>query len=253
MTDALNAPIAPPPSSDGPTPPPQTPVIEGEVIPKDPATPSIEKEPSPLPVEKTPEEVAAAEAATALETARAAVHTDAAAYTVNIDDDAKAALGLTDATDPIMKGLSEIAAKTGMTQGAVDDFLTTASAMAKAGLFDTGFDPVAEAAALGENAAGRRREVEIFAEALKARGGDFDDGMHQELMSLSPTANGVKLVEYFRKLAGPAGQIEVPEDGGVTGKEALLAKFREQRADPRYESDKDFRKATEKLFTDAYR
>lgn len=180
------------------------------------------------------------------------VHTEASAYAVNLDDEARAALGLAEADDPIVKGLSEIAAKTGMTQGAMDDFLKTAAEMAKAGLFETGFDPAAEAAALGENAAGRRREVEIFADALKARGGDFDDGMHQELMSLSPTANGVKLVEFFRKLAGPAGEIAAPERAGQTEKDAALAKWREQRQDPRYETDKDFRKATEKLFTDAY-
>lgn len=180
------------------------------------------------------------------------VHTEASSYTVNIDDEARAALGLAEADDPIVKGLSEIAAKSGMTQGAVDDFLRTAAAMAKAGLFETGFDPAAEVEALGENAAGRRREVEIFADALRSRGEGFDDGMYQELMSLSPTANGVKLVEYFRKLAGPAGQIEAPESGGPSPKDQLMAKFREQRADPRYDTDKDFRKATEKLFADAH-
>ncbi|WP_269220863.1 hypothetical protein [Brevundimonas vesicularis] len=33
---------------------------------------------------------------------------------------------------------------------------------------------------VGENAAGRRREVEVFAEALKARGDGFDDEMFGE-------------------------------------------------------------------------
>lgn len=209
--------------------------------------PSTEKEASPSEAEQTPEQIAAAEA----EAARAAVHADPAAYTVNIDDEAKKALGLADADDPIVKGLTEIAAKSGMSQGRVDDFLATAAEMAKAGLFDTGFDPVAEAAALGENAAGRRREVEIFADALKSRGEGFDDGMHQELMSLSPTANGVKLVEFIRKMMGPAGEITPPEGPGLGSREAALAKFREQRADPRYHTDKDFRKATEQLFLDS--
>ncbi|MFN3321662.1 MAG: hypothetical protein ACK43M_23280, partial [Allorhizobium sp.] len=40
-----------------------------------------------------------------------------------------------------------------------------AAELAKAGLFDAGLDPAAEAAKLGENAAGRRREVEVFAVA----------------------------------------------------------------------------------------
>lgn len=242
MTDALEQ-TDPSLSSDG-----TSPNLEQTADPnaqKDPTQASTEQEKSPSEAEQTPEQIA--------EAARAVVHTEASAYGVNIDDDAKAALGLSDAEDPIIKGLTEIAAKSGMTQGAVDDFLKTAAEMAKAGLFDTGFDPAAEMAALGENAAGRRREVEIFADALKSRGEGFDDGMHQELMSLSPTANGIKLVEFFRKLAGPAGEIVAPDKSGPTAKEEALAKWREQRVDPRYQTDKDFRKATEKLFADAHR
>lgn len=257
MTDPIE-PTAPSPSLDGATPPTapgatQTPTPAPTPTPEPASTPEA---PSPLPAEPTAEEIAAAEAATAaaaVEEARAAVHTDATAYAVNIDAEARAALGLAEADDPIVMGLSEVAAATGMSQGAMDDFLKTAAEMAKRGLFDTGFDPAAEAALLGENAAGRRREVEIFADALKSRGGDFDDGMHQELMSLSPTANGVKLVEYFRRLAGPAGEIAAPEQVGQTEKEAAVAKWREQRRDPRYETDRDFRRATEKLFEDAHR
>ncbi|GAW42427.1 hypothetical protein SH203_02843 [Brevundimonas sp. SH203] len=249
MTDAIEQ-TDPSLSSDGANPTPEQ--AAATTAQQDPTQASTEQAKSPSEAEKTPEQIAEVAKAEA-EAARAVVHAEASAYGVNIDDDAKAALGLSEADDPIIKGLTEIAAKSGMTQGAVDDFLKTAAEMAKAGLFDTGFDPAVEMAALGENAAGRRREVEIFADALKARGEGFDDGMHQELMSLSPTANGVKLVEFFRKLAGPAGEIVAPDKGGPTAKDEALAKWREQRVDPRYETDKDFRRATEKLFADAHR
>lgn len=235
---------------------PETPTPEGEA-----ASPSTKPEPSPSAEgkpegdvkpegkpEPTAEETAAAEA----EAARAAVHTEASAYQLNVDDEGKTALGLGGPDDPIVKGLTEHWAKTGKSQGALDDFLATAGELAKEGLFGTGFDPAAEAAKLGENAAGRRREAEVFAAALKARG-DITDEEHGELMSLSPTAAGITLLEKLRGMMGEAGRIEAPTEAAPSGKEASLAKYREMRADPKYETDRKFRAEADRHFQAAHR
>jgi len=159
-----------------------------------------------------------------------------------------------DGEDPIVKGITEHFAKAGKTQGALDDFLAQAGDLAKAGLFDTGqFDPVAEAAKLGDNAEGRRREVEIFAEGLKARGDGFDDEMFGEMMSLSPTAAGVKLVEYMRRMAGPAADIDPPTTADpATARETAVSAAEAQRRDPKYETDRAFRRAADAAFIAAH-
>ena len=157
---------------------------------------------------------------------------------------------LADDGDPIVQGIRDHFKAEGLTQGQFDDFLTRAGKLAEAGLFDTGFDVAAETAKLGENAEGRRREVEVFANALKEREG-FDEEMHGELMSLSPSAAGVRLVEFMRKLAGPAGEIVAdPGGGGVTDPKE---KAREMARDPRYETDKAFRKEADTAWQAAFR
>ena len=194
----------------------------------------------------TPQEKAAADA----EAARAAVHTEAAAYKINLPDEQRQALGLADDADPILKGVTEHFAAAGKSQGALDDFMATAGELAKAGLFGTGFDPAAEAAALGENAAERRTEIESFANAVKARG-EIDDGEYGELMSLAATAAGVKLVEKLRGWMGEKGQIPTPDTatGGGDDVEAAKAMAR----DPRYGVDRDFTKQADAAWQKAHR
>ena len=225
--------------------------------PEEAGSPSTKPEPSPSAEgkpdgEAKPEPTAEEKAATEAEAARAAVHTEASAYALNVDDEAKTALGLGDGDDPIVKGITELWAKTGKSQGALDDFMATAGELAKAGLFGTGFDPAAEAAKLGETAPARRREVEVFAEALKTRG-DITDEEHGELMSLSPTAAGITLLEKLRGMMGDAGRIEAPTDPAPSGKEASMAKYREMRADPKYETDRKFRAEADGHFQAAHR
>ncbi|MGH7020742.1 MAG: hypothetical protein ACREEY_12715 [Brevundimonas sp.] len=200
-------------------------------------TPPAEGEPKPEP---TPEEIAA--------TARAAVPEAADGYAVNVSDAAREKLGLTDG-DPMVSALSKFAHESGKPQGWLDDVMEGAAALAEAGLFDGGFDPAVEAAALGENADGRRREVEVFAESLKARG-EIDEGMHGELMSLSPTANGVKLIEYMRRQMGAAG--EIPKPTGQADVGDAQTKARELRADPRYDTDRAFRATADQAWRDAW-
>ncbi len=186
-------------------------------------------EPAPTP-EQTPEEVAAA--------ARAVVPEGVDGYAVNVSDTAREKLGLTDG-DPMVEALSKFAHESGKPQGWLDDVMEGAAALAEAGLFDSSFDPAAEAAALGENADGRRREVEVFAESLKTRG-EIDEGMFGELMSLSPTANGVKLIEYMRKQMGAGGDIPKPTEGqGATLNEAQ-EEARTLSRDPKYGKDRAF-------------
>lgn len=191
--------------------------------------------------EPTPEEAAAA--------ARAVVPEAADGYAVNVSDAAREKLGLTDG-DPMVAALSKFAHDSGKPQGWLDDVMEGAAALAEAGLFDSSFDPAAEAAALGENAEGRRREVEVFAESLKARG-EIDEGEYGELMSLSPTANGVKLIEKLRQMMGASGEIPKP-GGSADAGEALKAKAAEMRADPRYDTDRQFRVQADQAFKDAY-
>lgn len=175
---------------------------------------------------------------------------DAAGYTVNLADEGKTALGLTD-DDPIVTGLAEYAAKNGKPQGYVDDVLEAAAELAKAGLFDSGFDPKAETEKLGENADGRRREVELFGESLKARG-EIDDEEFGELMSLSPTAAGVSLIEKLRKRMTDQGKIVPPTGGDTNDAEAAKTKAREMAADPKYQNDRTFRREADKAWAAAF-
>lgn len=248
-SDGGTSPALPDTGASPTTPPPGTPEASASTKPEPSPSPEGDTKPEgdPKP-EPTAEEKAAAEA----ETARAAVHTEASAYAVNLPDEAKTALGLGDGEDPIVKGITEHWAKSGKSQGALDDFLAQAGELAKAGLFGSGFDPAAEAAKLGETAPARRREVEVFAEALKSRG-DITDEEHGELMSLSPTAAGITLLEKLRGMMGDAGRIEPPTEPAATGKEASMAKYREMRADPKYETDRKFRAEADGHFQAAHR
>jgi hypothetical protein len=210
--------------------------------------PSASAEAGDKPAEPTAEEKAAAEA----EAARAVVPEEAAGYAINLDEEAKAALRLADEADPIVAGLRNLFKAEGLTQGAFDDFLATAAKAAKAGLFDTGFDLAAETAKLGENAEGRRRDIEIFADALKGREG-FDEEMHGELMSLAPSAAGVRLVEFLRGQMGDAGKVDPPAGGDGGGEAVSIERARELRRDPRYESDPKFRKEADRVWQEAHR
>lgn len=231
---------------------PETPTPEPET--PSPASLSTPEAPSPSGEDAAkPEPTAEETAAAALEAARAVVPEEAAGYAINLSDEAKAALRLADDGDPIVQGIRDHFKAERLTQGDFDDFLARAGKLAEAGLFDTGFDVAAEAVKLGENAEGRRREVEVFANALKEREG-FDEEMHGELMSLSPSAAGVRLVEFLRKQMGAAGEIVPPTaTSAATGPDALMAKYREMRADPQYESDRKFRAEADGYFQQVHR
>lgn len=238
------------PSGDGLTPAPTEEMKPGDT-PQKPSTAAASSQ------EPEPNEPAAAEEAEGkvgeeqAPDPRAAIPETAEAYAVNLPDDAKAALGLTDG-DPLVKGLSEFAKANGKPQGWLDDVLEGAAALHKAGLLGAPFDPAAEAAALGENAAGRRSEVETFGNALKDRG-ELDADEHEEFMATAATAAGIRLIEKLRGRMGDNGRIDPPSGDGQGGKDAALAKAREMRADARYETDPKFRKQADAAYEAAFK
>lgn len=181
---------------------------------------------------------------------RAKVPTKAEDYAVNLSDEAKTGLGLTD-DDPMVKTLQDHALKNGKPQGWLDDVMEAAGVLNAAGLLDGAFDPAAELAKMGENGAALRTEAETYAGALKERG-EISDDAYGELMSLTPTAAGVELIRYFRKAANHEAGFDAPQGDAVTGKEALQAKAQEMARDPRYETDRAFRKEADALYMKAF-
>lgn len=179
------------------------------------------------------------------------MHESPDGYQVNLDEASREALGLGE-DDPLVSGLAKYAAEKGKPQGWMDDALEAAAELAKAGLFDAGLDPAAEAAKLGENAAGRRREVEVFAEALKARNDGFDDEMFGELMSLTPTAAGIRMVEYMRKMMTVPVNQPAAEGGAPDPAEAAKAEAARMRRDPRYDRDRTYRAEADAAWRAAY-
>ena len=243
------------PSSDGQTATPSAAPEAKGPEPKVPETPggSTPAEPSPSGDDAKPGEGEAPKDEAAKDEAphpRTVVPEAADGYRVNLDDEAKGRLGLGD-DDPLVKGLFEAAAEGKKPQGWVDDVLQGAAELAKRGLFDAGFDPKAEAEALGENADGRRRDAEVWAKGLMDRG-VIDEGEFGELMSLTPTAAGVKLIEKLKGLAGPAGDIQAPTDGGIAPGEAKKAKAREMAADKRYGRDRAFTREADAAWKEAF-
>lgn len=240
-TPTPGAPEGTPPTSGSPTPTgtPPEPSPAGDPPAGDPPAgdpPSPEPKPEP-----TPEDLAAQ--------ARAVVPESADAYQVNLDEAGREALGLTDG-DPLVEGLRKYAHEKGKPQGYVDDVLEAAAEMARAGLFDAGLDPAAEAAALGENAEGRRREVEVFGQALKARG-DITEAEYGELMSLAPTAAGVTLIEKLRKMMTDNGQIKPPGDA-PSPEDAAKEEARNLAKDPKYGKDRAFTAEADRKWAAAF-
>ncbi|MFN4288911.1 MAG: hypothetical protein ACK4E3_10505 [Brevundimonas sp.] len=180
---------------------------------------------------------------------RARVFESAEDYAITADDAVREKLGLKD-DDPLAKGLREYAATSKKPQGFVDDVIDLVRDLSDRGVLDTGFDPQAELAALGERGPERRREAEIYVESLKDRG-EISEGAYAELMSLTPTAAGVELLEYFRK-ARPA------EGGGTTGGAATSDADKAREAakamakDERYGKDRQFTLQADRAWAEAF-
>lgn len=192
--------------------------------------------------------------ADALDLARAAKPDKADGYALNFSDAAKAQLG--DLTgDPAVQAVREHALAKGWTQGEFDDRITeTLNVLAEKGLLAPSFDAAAEVAKLSEgglNGKGRQQDVEVFAKNLQTRG-EIDQDLYNELVSLAPTAAGVRLVEYFRKEMGAKGEIQLPPGDGQINVAEAKAQAKSMRQDPRYETDPKFRAETDRLAMQSY-
>lgn len=171
------------------------------------------------------------------------------AYAVNLDEASREALGLTD-DDPLVAGLRKYAHEKGKPQGYLDDVLEAAAEMSRAGLFDAGLDPAAERAKLGDNAEGRQRDVEVFGQALKARG-DITEEEYGALLSLAPEAAGVTLIEKLRKLMTDNGQIK-PPGAAPSPEEAAKEEARTMAKDQRYGKDRTFTAEADRKWASAF-
>lgn len=173
-------------------------------------------------------------------------------YVMNVPDNLK---GIIDpgklAADPMIAAVREHFKATGRTQGEFDQLFDTLGTLEAKGFIPKPLDFAAERAALGDNGAARQGEVETFAKALKQRG-DIDDAEFGELMSLAPTAAGVRLVEKLRKMTGDT-TIKPPGEGGdADPKAAAQAEARALARDPRYEKDRQFRAEADAKYKAAF-
>jgi len=170
-------------------------------------------------------------------------------YTVNLD-------GLEtwtrDADDPALKALREGFKEMGKTQGAVDDALDALRVLSKAGLIPPPFDAQAEVAKLGDGGAERMKDVETFLRALHDRG-ELDPDEFAELMSVVPTAAGVRGFEKLRKaMSQDNTKVDPPADPPADPRAAKLAEARALRMDPKYETDPEFRKRADRAYQAAF-
>lgn len=156
--------------------------------------------------------------------------------------------------DPALGAMRNAALAKGWTQGEFNDrFGQAVEALADAGLLVPNFNPAAELAALGDNGAARQQEVEMFAKQLQTRG-ELTEAEAAELTSLAPTAAGVTLVEKLRKMMGDAGMIVAPAaaDPKFPNDTPDQIEARAMARDPRYETDKAFRKEADAKFMAAF-
>ncbi len=155
------------------------------------------------------------------------------------------------AADPMIATLREHYKAAGRTQGDFDNLFEALGLLEAKGFVPAPIDFAAERAALGENGAARQGEVETFAKSLKARG-DIDDAEFGELMSLAPTAAGVRLVEKLRKMTG-TGKIDPPNGQGADPGEAAKAEAQAMARDPKYGVDRQFTKEADAKFMAAFK
>lgn len=177
------------------------------------------------------------------------VPASADAYQLTLSDAAKAKIG---ADDPALKKLRETALAEKWTQGQFEERLGPAiSLLEKAGLLQANFDPAAETAKLsegGKDGKARQQDVQVFADALLARK-DIDDAEYAELMSLAPTAAGVRLIEKLKAMNAVGA---TPPGGGGDGGASAKDQARAMRADPKYDKDPLFRKQADAAYLAAF-
>lgn len=158
------------------------------------------------------------------------------------------------AADPAIKALAEHYKAEGLPQRTLDNALGALKVLADKGMIPPPLNFAAETAALTENGVdGRARQtgLETHLRALHERK-ELSDGELSELMSLVPTANGVRALEKLTKTMTDT-TAKLPGAGDQpTGQDAAIAKAKELRRDSRYETDAKFRKEADAAWRSAY-
>jgi hypothetical protein len=214
-----------------------------------------EPEPDPTgpgadPANPSPPDPAADPAVAEAAAAAAFVPADAAGY--KLDAEALKPFLVGGDADPVAAELRAFAHANGLPQGWIDQQANLVKHLSEKGLLGDAFDPAAELTALGENGPARQQEQETFLTSLKENG-QLDDDEYSELMQLVPTAAGTRALEKMRaRMTGNTDALQPPAAPSGDPKADQLAKYRAQRADPKYETDKAFRKQTDQLFIDLH-
>lgn len=176
-------------------------------------------------------------------------------YAANLPDNLKAYVNAENlAADPMTKAVREHFKETGKNQGDFDNLFETLGVLEAKGFIPKPIDFAAETAKLsegGKDGKARQQEVETYANALKARG-DLDDEEFGELMTLAPTAAGVRLIEKLRTMTQQNDPTKAPAGDAQGTQEAAQAKAREMARDPRYHTDRGFQKEADRLWKEAY-
>lgn len=172
-------------------------------------------------------------------------------YVFTVGEKATTALGDM-SKDPALNALRDAAKAEGWTQGQFNERVgKVVDILAEKGFLVPSFDPAAELATLsegGKDGKARQQEVQVFADSLKARG-DIDEQEYAELVSLQPTAAGVRLIEKLRAMSATGG---LQLGGGDTTKDQLRERAAEMRRDARYDTDGKFRREADAAYMAAY-
>ncbi len=230
-------------SAPAPTPPPSPAPASGDPppAPTPPETPPPATEPPAEPAPQPPAEPVAVDPKTV-------VPETADGYAVTLADPLKAYFSGDPAADPAVAALREHFKATGKSQGEFDALFENLQVLVDKGIIPPPLNLEAEVTALaegGKDGKARQGEQETFLRALKDRG-ELSDETFGELMSLVPTANGVRALEQLRKaMTGNAGDIQAPKDAADEAKKAREIEVLGALKDPKYQSDNTFRKAAD--------
>jgi hypothetical protein len=172
-------------------------------------------------------------------------------YSLTFSEKAKGLVGDL-SNDPLVKALQEHAHTNKWPQKDFQRMAEVLELAAEKGLLEPPIDAKAEAAKLGKDGEQRQRDMETYLQALQART-DIDAEMFGEGMTLGATANGIKLLEFFRKQMPNGGRIDPPL-GALSGDvSADQARAREMARDPKYNTDRDFRREADALWQNAFK
>ena len=171
-------------------------------------------------------------------------------YAFKLSDKAQGLVGdLKD--DPAVKALQDFAFEKKWTQGQFNTLSQALDALAEKGLIEPPIDQQAELAKLGGDGETRQKGLETYLQALQSRG-EIDGEMFGEAMMLTRTAAGVKMLEMFKKAMPDVNVDTGGGEGGGDGQPADQRRAREMAADPRYKTDRAFKKEADALYMKAF-